>query len=172
MPLAEILGFSGLIVMSIGYQLKSPNTVLLMMVVSILLWSTHFYMLGEMAYIVTLISAGRTLAAYYFHDKALRYAILGFIGLTLIMTIQQIESLKDCLPLIGSCLIATAALSKHDPMKFRLYSVAGESVWLGYAFTIASMSLIANAVLTVSSLIIAMLRYDVRFRPLKASQTL
>lgn len=166
--LIELLGVFAIFSSFVGHQIKKPSIALFGFCAASLFWSAHFYLLGEVAFIVTLINAARYLVGSLMDVKYLRY-ILSFALVVIFALIAPVaNTTTDYLPLFATAVMTVGILCKNKPLAFRISFFAGEFVWLYYGIIVGSYSMICASTLLATSILISIYRYNIKPKALNS----
>lgn len=170
---AEICGFAALMVCIVGYQAKMPRLAMTALTLSCLLWTCHFYILGQVpAAMIALTGMARNLGGVYLCNRYMKLVTAGYVLVALWVTAAFFQSAYDLLPLFAAFSIGAASLVRALPFYFRCFSLGGEGSWLVYGLLISSFSLVLASALLVGSLLISMARHDLQLRLFAAQPAL
>jgi len=168
---AEIIGFITLIVAVLAYQMSNPKIALYLLFFASVGWSTHFFLLGEIAFIVTSINALRNLCASKLNTLHMKYVVIFCFLASSLFTLFQVTDAKDFIPVLGVLFTSVAALRRDSKFAFRLFYLFGETTWLVYGLLIVSLPLSIASSFFIVSIIISIMRHDIKFSNLKLTLT-
>ena len=160
---AKIIGYIGTGVLFLSYQMPKKKQIVLLQILSISIFTVHFFLLGSYTgAIMNLIALTKTVL-YYFENKpwfrntlfTAVYAIIIFVAG--IVTWQGFPSL---FPLIAM-LVHTFAYNIKQEKWFRLCMFPTSPLWMVYAILTGSIPALIGEILTTTSLLSAIIRYDV-----------
>ena len=157
---ADIFGFAALIISISAHQTKQPKIALYTLCLASILWSGHFYLLGETAYMIAFLNTFRNIFAAKLKPRYLVYVMAIYLSISFVFILNQTNEIKDLFPLIPISLIACGILQKSKPHRFRSFYLAGESTWLMYGIIVGSTAFIFSTAFVAVSLIISIFRHD------------
>ena len=161
--LAQIIGFGGTALTIIAYQQSKRKKILLCTVVSAALFAIHYIILG--AYtgaIMNILAASRSLV---FINNTKKWAS-SKIWVAIFMLIYTVACLAtwdkwySILPLIAM-LLTTVSNWFQSEKKIRFLTFPSSPCWLVYNIITGSVAGIITECIVMSSLIIAIVRYDI-----------
>lgn len=160
---AIIIGYIGTGVLFLSYQMPKKKQIVLLQILSISIFTVHFFLLGSYTGAIMNVIALTKTVLYYFENKpwfrnvlfTSVYAIVIFIAG--IMTWQGFPSL---FPLIAM-LVHTFAYNIKKEKWFRLCMFPTSPLWMVYAILTGSIPALIGEILTTTSLLSAIIRYDV-----------
>lgn len=174
--LALLAGVVGIALIVIAFQMNNRRTMLRIHLASCLVWSMHYVLIGaSTGASMTFFAAARCYVFDRYRAKtwALPAFILGFI----VAALATWKGWTSILPLIGMCL-ATLAMWQKNPRNIRLISLTVTPFWLSYNFFHGSYVGMAADIITFSSVLIAVCRFDLlpvwsdRFRKPRPMETI
>ena len=170
--IAQIFGLIGMAVAILSYQGKTKRTVILMQLVSTLMFTINFAMLG--ATIGALLNGIGFIRAIIFINKDKFHTerigwLIGFIVVFALMypatflifhkevTAQNL--ILELLPVIGMC-AGTVGYYLKDAAHVRKLALIGSPCWLIYNIFTGSIGAVLCEVFSLISVIIGMIRHD------------
>lgn len=170
--IAQIFGLIGMAVAILSYQGKTKRTVILMQLVSTLMFTINFAMLG--ATIGALLNGIGFIRAIIFINKDKFHTerigwLIGFIVVFALMypatflifhkevTAQNL--ILELLPVIGMC-AGTIGYYLKDAAHVRKLALIGSPCWLIYNIFTGSIGAVLCEVFSLISVIIGMIRHD------------
>jgi len=167
--IAEIIGLFGIAATIISYQCKARKHILLWQLFSTTCWMAHFAVLGALSgAALNLVGAMRCIvfAGRGEDTKAGKIAdwigwIPVFIGLSAAATALTWAGWPSILPFAGMILTTFATRASSAAM-VRLISLPNDPLWLVYNAISGSLTGVITEVCIICSIIIGMLRHDVK----------
>ncbi len=165
--IASIIGISAVIMFVLSYQLKSRRGIIIFNAGSRVLYVVQYLFLGAfegaaldiVALLVSLLAQRRSKG---FIERHLKLSIIGSNLFIIAVGLLLYQNIFSLFPIIG-VIFETGALWLTNEKHIRFVSFFGAPCWLVYnVVTFAYGSAIGN-VITMVSIIIAILHYDVRF---------
>lgn len=159
--MTEIFGYLALLTGVVAHCWRKPKLALYFLAVTSVFWSFHFFLLGSLAYIMTISNAVRNFTATQLEEKNLKWLIIASLAIAACILVPKIQHIYDVLPLLGVLSISSGILNKHDPSRFRAFIFTGEAIWLAYAIIIGSPAFMMGCLFVMGSLVVSIIRYDV-----------
>lgn len=162
--LIQVIGAFGLLMMVLSFQQKTQKRILLVQLMGNLIFTVHFFLLG--AYVGSLINFISAFRAAIYSQSDKKWAtsplwavlfICTFIG-TGILTWENIFSI---LPITGA-IITTFSLRIKNPKLVRFITFPTVPMWLTYNIVNGSIPGMISDTFTMTSIIVAIFRYDIR----------
>lgn len=160
----QIIGFIAMAIIVISYQQKTHKNILVFQMVSGLLFTAHYVLIG--AYtgaVMNLVGAFRSLVYSNRNKKwasSVIWPVLFSIGF-LISGILTWENVFSVLPLIAM-LMSSIVLWIEQPKINRILSIPTSSCWLIYNIKTESIAGTATEIFVLASIIIGILRLDIK----------
>ena len=161
--IGQIVGFVAMAIIVFSYQQKSHKNILALQMVSGMLFTVHFFLLGAYAGCVSnLIGALRSLiyanrGKNKFTDFSLWPVIFSIVFMVSgIMTWADIYSVFPIIAMIMSSVV----LWIDSPKVNRAFSIPTSACWLVYNIPTGSIPGVATEIFVLSSIVIGMLRLD------------
>lgn len=155
-PFVQLTGFSAMIVVFVAYLQKDDFTVKKLMLLSTLLWGTHFYLLGVYSglaanaiWIVRFV-----LSVKFWRSKN---AFLFVIWLTLFVAYFTVNSWWAVLPVLGS-IIGAFSYFFLEKIQLRLAMLFASFIWVTYHTQIGSLTGMLNDIMTQTILVFTIYR--------------
>ena len=163
---ANIFGITAVALFVLSYQCKSRKGLILTNGSSRILYVLQYILLGAfegavldiVALLVTLVAQNKDREKLRKYTKALFVVTNLFVIATGMLLYQNIFSL---LPIAG-VLFETGALWLNKEKQIRAVSVLGAPCWLIYNLVFRAYGSAFGNVLTILSIVLAMIRYDIR----------
>jgi len=159
--LIQFVGFVAVGVSLWVFQINNRHTMLKLMVLSALLYATHFYFLG--AYTgaaMNLLGAGRNIVFIKSNNRT-KWLPAGFIVLFVIATIITWQGPLSLLPL-GGMIGGTLAFWQTNTSRIRRLALMSPPLWFTYNFISGSYPGMLIEVIMLSSNLIGTWRFDLR----------
>ncbi len=164
---AQCVGFLGTAILFVSYQMPVKKNILLMQIISASVFSVHYLLLGSFTgsytgMVMNIIGVFRTLL-FYFEDKKWfkRYAFTAFfLAVIIYIGIDSWKNIFSLFPILGM-VDSTICLNIKKEKWFRICNFPGSPLWLIYGIYSHSYSGIIGEIITMTSIIIAIIRYDV-----------
>ena len=161
--LTQIIGYIAVVILFVSFQANNRKNILGFLIIGILLLATHQYLLGAfVGAIANGLTVIRNLVFRHKDDsKLLKHFIWPYAFSVVLVAIviffwQGWHSILPALAVIAS----TFALWADDTKTIRILSLIGPLLWLPYAFFIESIPTILIQLVIISSILIAMYRFD------------
>lgn len=161
--IAQAVGFCAMAVAIMMYQSNKHKNILLLMMLCSSLWCLHFGLLGHWtAVAMNGLNVVRNVVFCYREKKwASSNAVPAiFIVLSLILTVVTYEDLWSVVPFIAS-VFAIISTWQTDTKKLRFLTIPVCICWFSYNLFHNSWAGMANEVFALSSIIVAIIRYDI-----------
>ena len=159
----QILGYIAVAILFISFQVNNRKNILGLLVLGMIFLASHQFLLGAFAgAIANGLTILRNLTFRHKKDnQVLNHYIWPYIFSTVLVATgiyfwQGWHSLLPALAVTAS----TFALWADDTRTIRILSLIGPFLWLPYAFVIESIPTILIQVVIISSILIAMFRFD------------
>lgn len=164
--LAQIIGFIAVILFLLSYQQKKRSNIILCNAISRILYIVQYLLLGafsgaalDVLGTVSSVIAGRKHTPFIKkHTKAVLITVNVCIVIAGAFIAYQKQSLLDLLPIVG-VLLHTSAFWINDEKLIRRVSLLGSPFWLVYNFASRAYGSAAGDLLSICSIVIAMIRY-------------
>lgn len=161
--IAQIIGFCAMGVAIIAYQNNKHKNILLLMILCCSLWCLHFGLLGHWtAVAMNGMNVVRNVVFCFRDRKWCQSNIIPviFIVLSLILTIFTYEDLWSIVPFIAS-IFAIVSTWQTDAKMLRYLTIPICILWFSYNLSHGSWAGTANECFAFTSIIVAIIRYDV-----------
>lgn len=159
----QILGYIAVAVLFVSFQVNNRKNILGLLVLGMVFLATHQFLLGAFAgAIANGLTIVRNLTFRHKKDNPiLNHYIWPYVFSTVLVGTgiyfwQGWHSLLPALAVTAS----TFALWADDTKTIRILSLIGPFLWLPYAFIIDSIPTVLIQVVIISSIFIAMFRFD------------
>ena len=160
---AMIIGYFGTGILFLSYQMPRKRQIVLLQIVSISIFTLHYFLLGGYTgAIMNLIALSKTVL-YYFENKPWFKNVLFSVIYTVIIVITGIitwQGYQSVFP-ITAMLVHTFAYNIKKEKWFRIFMFPTSPLWMVYAILTGSIPAIIGEILTTTSMISAIIRYDV-----------
>ena len=160
--LAQAIGCIGTVLFFISYQQKKKKNIMLFQIFGITMFTIHFFMLEAYSgFAMNLLGIIRAVVIYFSGRKWAdsRVWYYGFMVSYVVLGIAVWEDWFSILPIIAM-ILSTYAFYLTDETKLRLLTFPCSPSWLIYNVHHGSISGTITECFTMTSLIIAMIRYD------------
>lgn len=157
--LAQLVGIVGIGLLIATFQANSRSMILKIQIVSCLAWSLYYLLMG--AYTgagMVFVGAVRTYVYERFRDHEWIFEVS--IVVYALITLLTWKDWTSILPFMG-ILTASVAMWQKSPQQIRIISLTPTSFWLPYNYSSGSHMGMIGDVVTLSSVIFGILRYDV-----------
>lgn len=161
--ITQVLGYIAVAILFVSFQVDNRKNILGLLVVGMIFLTTHQFLLGAFAgAIANGLTIVRNLTFRHKKDSQILnhflwpYVFSAILVATGIFFWQGWYSLLPALAVTAS----TFALWADDTKTIRILSLVGPLFWLPYAFIIESMPTVLIQVVIISSILIAMFRFD------------
>ena len=161
--IGQIIGFVAMAVIVFSYQQKSHKNILTFQMVSGLLFTVHFLLIGAYTGCVSnLIGALRSLIyAYRGKNKFTDFKLWPVI-FSVVFTISGImtwDNVFSVFPIVAM-VVSSVVLWIDSPKINRAFSIPTSACWLVYNIPSGSISGVATEIFVLSSIVIGMIRLD------------
>ena len=168
------IGLLSLVCSLASFQMKKRGAIMKLQMTASLLFSLQLVLLGAITgACLDLISFVRTLIFSY-RDKHKWASVhvwpIAFVSVMIITGIITYDSWYSFLAIAGSVL-STVALWMRDGKKIRLVSLVVGPCWFVYNMIAGSYTGAINEVIAVISIIVGIIRHDIKRTPKKAEST-
>lgn len=162
--IAQGIGFIALMIAILSFQKNSNKGILSFQVISTTMFFVHFFLLG--AYtgaVMNLIGAFRNVV---FYSRGKRWAdskiwLYVFIFASAIAGILTWKNLFSFLPIFGM-ILGTISFWVKNPKHTRYLNMIVSPSWLIYNFISSSIAGIFTEVIVIISIVVAIIRFDIR----------
>ena len=159
----QILGYIAVAILFVSFQVNNRKNILGLLVLGMVFLASHQFLLGAFAgAIANGLTIIRNLTFRHKKDnQILNHYIWPYVfSIVLVATsIYFWQGLYSLLPALAVT-ASTFALWADDTKTIRILSLIGPFLWLPYAFIIESIPTVLIQVVIISSILIAMLRFD------------
>jgi len=159
----QILGYIAVVLLFVSFQINDRKSILGVLVVGMVFLASHQFLLGALAgAIANGLTVVRNLVFRQKNDAPfLNHFIWPYVFTVVLVSTsfffwQGWHSILPALAVTAS----TFALWANDTKTIRVLSLIGPILWLPYAFIIQSTPTILIQVVIISSILIAMFRFD------------
>ncbi len=165
---AQIVGVVAMILLFCSYQSNKRFVILLFQIGISICFITHYALLGAVSGVMINIVCFLRNIVFYFRGRY-KWADSIAIPITvcaaeLILTVIVWSGPIDLLAIAGA-LLQTTALWMSKPRNTRIFMAAASPVWIVYDVYFKSYAGIVTEIITLTSLLIAAIRYDFKKKP-------
>lgn len=165
--IAQSIGFLGTLILFISFQMPVKKKILLFQIISAFIFAVHYFFLGLdtgnfSGMVMNLVAMVRT-ELFYFEDKKWfrPYLFTGtFLCIILYIGIDTWKNIYSLFPMLAM-VDSTLCLNIKKEKYFRIFNFPGSPLWLVYGIYSKSYSGILGEIFTMTSIIIAVIRYDI-----------
>ena len=160
---AKIIGYVGTGVLFLSYQMPKKRQIVLLQILSISIFTVHFFLLGSYTGAVMNLIALTKTVLYYFENRPWFRNVLFTATYAIVITTAGIatwQGLPSLFPLLAM-LLHTFAYNIKQEKPFRLCMFPTSPLWMVYAILTGSVPALIGEILTTVSLLSAIVRYDV-----------
>lgn len=163
---AQAVGIIAVVVFLLSYQQKSRKGIIILNAASRILYIVQYIMLGAFAGAV--LDVLGTLSSFLAQNKDKgfvgKHKKVCFIAVNLLMIAAGLATYKNFFTLfsIAGVLLHTIAFWINDEKTIRRISFIGSPCWLVYNVTSKAYGSAVGDILSMVSILVAMLRYDVK----------
>ena len=159
--IGNLFGFVAIVLFILSYQFKTRKAIIICNMTSRCFYVVQYILLGAwsgavfdfMAMLISAVTAKGEKSWKQYALLAVLYAVIVVAGIMLYVNIFSILSL------IGVTFeLAAFLLTKERDV--RLVSLAGQPFWITYNFAYRAWSSVLGNIITVVSIIVALIRYD------------
>ena len=163
--IAQIIGFCAMATAITSFQLRKRKSILIFQLICTVLWTLHFFVLGNMTGCV--INGIQTFRCVIFYFKDTQkwaqnkiWLVLFFVA-SIVAGVLTWENMWSLFPIVGM-MFSTVSLWMQNPKHIRLLTLPVAGVWFVYDTVCKSYAGMCNEVLASISVITALLRLDYR----------
>ena len=161
--LAQVIGLIGLIILLISFQKNSRKALLNYQIVSSLLFSVQYIILGAMSgFVMNIMMCLRNLIFSKFDNVPRKYITIVII-IMLVLSVFSYEGSISLLPCIGS-IIYTISLAKSNITITRVTNVFTCILYIIYDIKFLAIAGLISASIELLSTLIAIYRYDMKVK--------
>ena len=164
---AKIIGYIGTGVLFLSYQMPRKKQIVLLQILSISIFTVHFFLLGGYTgAIMNLIALTKTVL-YYFENRPWFKNVLFtcvYAAVILVAGILTWQGFPSLFPLLAM-LVHTLAYNVKKEKWFRICMFPTSPLWMVYAILTGSIPALIGEILTTTSLLSAIIRYDILQKP-------
>ena len=143
----------------LSFQFKEKNKMLVCLVISTVLISFHFMLLGHWtAALLWLISVARYLSGIYATSKRVMWL---FLIIILVTTISSFEGLLSILGGVGTCFTTIAAF-RNDDKRLRQLMFIGTMIWITHNYLAGSPGAVLMETIFLVSNLVGYFRYYIK----------
>jgi len=159
----QALGYMAVLLLFVSFQVDNRKSILGLLIVAMVFLAAHQFLLGALVGAAANgLTIFRNLVFRYKNDRPfLQHRSLPYVFSILLLSTSVLlwQGWYSVLPALA-VIASTFALWVNDTKTIRVLSLIGPLLWLPYAFIIASMPTILVQVVIISSILIAMFRFD------------
>ena len=167
---AQIIGYIGTCILFMSYQMPKKRMIVTLQVMSISIFMVHYAILGAWTgALMNGIALVKTVLYLFENEKWFKNALYTVLFTAAVITagIFTWEDWASILPLIAM-VINTLAYNFKKERYFRLGMFPCSPLWMAYAIHTGSIPALIGEILTTTSTIVAIIRYDVLGKEKKA----
>ena len=143
----------------LSFQFKEKNKILVCLVISTVLISCHFILLGHWtAALLGLISVARYLSGIFTTSKRVMWL---FLIIILVTTISSFEGLLSILGGVGTCFTTIAAF-RNDDKRLRQLMFIGTTIWIIHNYLAGSPGAVLMEIIFLGSNLVGYFRYYIK----------
>ncbi len=163
--IGQIIGFFGTAAFFVSYQKRRQQDIIFWQIIGISLFVVHFFTLGAYTGAFMNILGLIRAVVYYYREGGKKWAksklwfcvlMISYIAVGIVTW----EDMFSVLPLAAMCL-STLGFEATNVLAFRLYNFPCSPMWLVYNIHNGSVSGTVTECFTMTSMIIALVRYYV-----------
>ena len=156
----QLIGFLGFGAVCLAFLFACPKANLRILALAGVLWGIHHVALGQIAYIVAFLSAGRNILGSFVYPKYILPIVAIYVPLIWGLTFFFLDNVYDIFPAIASSLGAITLLFRDHPFLYRMICLVSEMAWFVYGVFVFSYALIFASTVILCSIGIAIIRFD------------
>ena len=165
MLLANLIGIAAVVMCVLCYQLKTRRNILLLNACSRVFYVLQYILLGAFeGAVLDIVALIVSVLARYKDDRWLkkhpRLTVAGANVFILVIGLTSYQNLFSLLPIIG-VLFETGAFWLNQERHIRFVSFLAVPFWLAYNLIFAAYGSAIGNVMTIASIGIAIVRYDI-----------
>lgn len=163
--IAQIFGTFGIIFSVLSMQMKDKKNIMIMFIGLNISCALNFFFLGSITgCFINTFGAIETFINYKFDSKNKSipiYIISIYVIVNLILGFISYKNIIDLLPIINSLIFVTSVCAQKESI-IRKIMFVNQSIWLIFDILTKSYTLTICSVLTLISIIISIIRYDIK----------
>lgn len=163
--IAQIFGLIGIVFSILSMQMKTKKNIMIMLLGLNLSSALNFLFLGSISgSLVCLFAVLETIINYLYDNKNKRipiYIISIYVIINIILGLISYKGLFDIVPIICALLFCATICTKKES-NIRKIMFGNQSLWLIYDITIKAYMFSISNILTLISIIISIVRYDIK----------
>ena len=163
---AMIIGYVGMGLLFLSYQMPKKKQIIVLQIAAISIFTVHYFMLGGYTGANMNIIALTKTVLYYFEDRPWFKNVLfsAFYAVVIIIAgVLSWQGYESIFPILAM-LVHTAAYNIKKEKWFRLSMFPTSPLWMVYAILTGSTPALIGEILTTSSMVSAIIRYDILHR--------
>ena len=158
----NIIGFLGIGANALIYQQKTGKRLLMLKLISDVLWALHYFLIG--GYSATVIAVLGVFRESVFFNQDKKWAqsrlwLLLFIVISIIGSILTLKGIFSLFPMLAS-VISVISFGFNKPKLSRILAIPISCLMMTYDIVFSSYMGIVNECFTLTSTIIALIRYS------------
>lgn len=164
--LTQLIGFASLVFTIVGFLSNKRRTILLMLIISLTLFSVHLYLLDAITgAAVSFIGAIRTLI--FLKDEEFeggKQWLYLFIFIFLVVGIVTWQSYYSILPIAGM-ILGTIGFWQKKTKKMRIIVLLASLSWITYNIAVKSYPGVLRELAVATSILTSIVKYDLIKNP-------
>lgn len=158
---AQVIGFCGMSIGIIAWQLKNSRHIIICYIPSRLLMATQYLMLGApLGAIMDICSVFRDSGISFLKDKFAPYIIFTCLFSVWVIGLYFLQHWYDTLPLIAGTIANLALFHRKNRSLYARAAIISSFIWIIYNLFVYSWMGATAACFTITSSIIGMYRYE------------
>jgi len=158
-----IIGYFGMGILFLSYQMPKKRQIVVLQIAAISIFTAHYFLLGGYTgAIMNLIALSKTVL-YYFENKPWFKNVLFTAVYLVIISVTGVltwQGYRSVFPIIAM-FVHTLAYNVKNEKWFRICMFPTSPLWMAYAVMTGSTPAFIGEVLTTTSMLSAIIRYDV-----------
>ena len=163
--IAQTFGVIGIVFSVLSMQMKTKKNIMIMLLGLNLASALNFLFLGSISgSLVCFFGALETFINYLYDNKNKRvpiYVILFYVVVNIVLGLISYKGLLDIIPVACALLFCATVCTKKES-NIRKIMFGNQSLWLVYDIIVKAYMFSVSNVLTLISIIISMIRYDLK----------
>ncbi len=165
--IAQIIGFFAMGVAIVSFQQKSRRGILAFQFLSSLSWMVHMILLGALSgALLNVVGVVRCVVYYFREDKEwARHSAwqVGFVAGFAVMCAISFAGGEGAAALIpfSGMVLTTFSHALKDPFRVRAVTFFNSPLWMWYDIINGSVSGVANEIVCMASILLAIVRVDI-----------
>lgn len=163
--IAQIFGVIGIVCSVLSMQMKTKKNIMIMLAALSLASALNFLFLGSISgSLICFFAVLETFINYLYDSKNKKvpvYIIIIYVIVNIVLGLVSYKGLLDIVPIACALLFCATVCTKRE-YNIRKIMFANQSLWLVYDIIVKAYMFSVSNVLTLISIIISIIRYDLK----------